>query len=456
MKRKAVEREERRTLSNAEASPSLFSFKAFQFSLFLNMFLAVLCSLFFLRSATSTLIIEQSVPLSGCTSLSSFSEDSAQCDIISYVRMSDEQLMKIAFLPPEPLFFGLTSIDISLSLLYARGYTIDQPLKKIERWPQSRVEIPFQDEKGKPQQLLCFTSLQSEDTAAIQKYMRSEKAPYTAQKLCTLLKKREEGYLKEALYRSQEWYEVKSLIGAIFSTDEKLLHYLLLFSWEGFKDHIAMAKIVQQDNFWKKNGARGIQKYLLQAIVKDFMRTHSPRLASCLMMTRNAALFQSAPAEFFVALFNAVPESFSSSTTSFAMDLLKSSAQDSVFHAAQKYVASQWRIQNGERMTRQEFLLVLQEKQNGVSRGTERLKSSVHSATKKSLSSSGIGIEEEPKSNSATATPSYKIYTVRKGDTLWSISKAFHVHVDKIRYLNRVHGSSLSPGRVLKIPTRVP
>ncbi|MGR3951915.1 MAG: LysM peptidoglycan-binding domain-containing protein [Chlamydia sp.] len=432
----------------------MFSFKAFQFSLFLNMFLAVLCSLFFLRSATPTLIIEQSAPLSDRKNLSSFSEDSTLCDITCYVQMSDEQLMKIAFLPPEPLFFGLTSIDISLSLLYARGYTIDQPLKKIQRWPQSRVEIPFQDERGKPQQLLCFTSLQSEDAAAIQKYMHSEKAPYTAQKLCSLLKKREEGYLKEALYRSQEWYEVKSLLGSIFTTDEKLVRYLLLFSWEGFKDHIAMAKIVQQDASWKKNGANGIQKYLLQAIVKDFMRTHSPRLASCLMMTRNPALFQSAPAEFFVALFNAVPESFSSSTISFAMDLLKSSAQDSVFQAAQKYVASQWRIQNGERMDRQEFLLVLQERQDGTSRGIERLKPSIHSATKKSLSSSRSGIEEKPKLNSS-ATASYKIYTVRKGDTLWSISKAFHVHVDKIRYLNRVHGSSLSPGRILKIPTRV-
>jgi LysM repeat protein len=46
----------------------------------------------------------------------------------------------------------------------------------------------------------------------------------------------------------------------------------------------------------------------------------------------------------------------------------------------------------------------------------------------------------------------YKTYTVKKGDTLWSIAKKYNVDVEKLKYLNGLRGTALSPGKVLRIP----
>lgn len=55
-------------------------------------------------------------------------------------------------------------------------------------------------------------------------------------------------------------------------------------------------------------------------------------------------------------------------------------------------------------------------------------------------------------SNSASAKSSPSTYTVKKGDSLWSISKKFPgVTVQKIKTLNNMNGSSLKPGMKLKL-----
>ena len=46
----------------------------------------------------------------------------------------------------------------------------------------------------------------------------------------------------------------------------------------------------------------------------------------------------------------------------------------------------------------------------------------------------------------------YRTYTVRKGDTLWSVAKRVNVDVEKPKYLNGLKGTTLAPGKVLRIP----
>jgi len=45
-----------------------------------------------------------------------------------------------------------------------------------------------------------------------------------------------------------------------------------------------------------------------------------------------------------------------------------------------------------------------------------------------------------------------KVYKVRKGDSLWSISKKFNVNVDKLKKVNHLGGTSLRPGDAVIIP----
>jgi LysM repeat protein len=47
-------------------------------------------------------------------------------------------------------------------------------------------------------------------------------------------------------------------------------------------------------------------------------------------------------------------------------------------------------------------------------------------------------------------------YTVKSGDTLWSIAKKYNVPVEQLKQLNNLSSNSLTIGQVLKIPTQTP
>ena len=50
-------------------------------------------------------------------------------------------------------------------------------------------------------------------------------------------------------------------------------------------------------------------------------------------------------------------------------------------------------------------------------------------------------------------TPSYLIYTVKKGDTLYSIAKLYNTTVDKIKKLNNLTSNTLQIGQKLQVPS---
>ncbi len=52
----------------------------------------------------------------------------------------------------------------------------------------------------------------------------------------------------------------------------------------------------------------------------------------------------------------------------------------------------------------------------------------------------------------SVAAQSNQVHTVRKGDTLYQLSKTYHVTVDQIKQANKLTGNNLSLGQKLKIP----
>ena len=76
---------------------------------------------------------------------------------------------------------------------------------------------------------------------------------------------------------------------------------------------------------------------------------------------------------------------------------------------------------------------------------------SVNSLTSNLLSIGQVLIIPSSSTNNPT-NPSYTTYTVRSGDSLWSIANRFVVTVDAIKTLNNLTSNLLSVGQVLQIP----
>ncbi len=47
---------------------------------------------------------------------------------------------------------------------------------------------------------------------------------------------------------------------------------------------------------------------------------------------------------------------------------------------------------------------------------------------------------------------SYITYTIRKGDSLWKISRQYNLSISKIKAINNLKGNTIYPGQKLKIP----
>jgi hypothetical protein len=57
------------------------------------------------------------------------------------------------------------------------------------------------------------------------------------------------------------------------------------------------------------------------------------------------------------------------------------------------------------------------------------------------------------KSKRKNGAASFFIYTVKKGDSLWKISRRYNSSITEIRVLNNIKGDLIFPGQQLKIPT---
>ncbi len=443
--------------------PILTKRKGLKTSLCINLILGALLITWSIFTPKTIIVVEASKDRGGLLE----KQDSSAFiwhdrDISQYQKMTDQELLALSLQAPVPLFSGFTSTDIALSLLYERGFTIDLPLKEIQRWPQNMVSIPVKKGGSEKEAFICFSSLTREDIQKIQRYLQEEKAPFSSQKVFELLKQDRKSFLKDAFYRTQEFSDLKKLLSPPFTSDEALLEYLCMFSWKAIQEHIELLQVRFQDNNQKY-----IKGKLVQIAVTDFMRTPSPKLARCLLIHfPRTFLLKISSSVFFREFFRAIPDDLQKEGIQFALQLIQAPVQETISHSAQRYIAIKMGSPELETISRKDFILAAQKKTlakkttqeeippPGKSELVKKVEVEVKAIpTKKLKPSEEVACVSDVLSQSAKNKISpFIIYTVRKGDTLWSISKKFHVSVDKIRYLNRIKGKTLAPGTVLKIP----
>lgn len=383
-----------------------------------------------------------------------FSNENYEEILRHYSSESDEKLLGRLFLPAEPLFSGFSTHDLAVSFLYQRGYTIDVPLKIIGRWPQEVVE--FQSPS-----LYLFSSLHSQDIVAIQAFLRNEKAPYTAQKMFSMMKINSDSELQQLFRRTDEWRRLQILLKKQFGTDETVWNYIMLFSWKGIEELLALeSKLVNE---------KELPMRLNECMIAEFMRTHSEGLARCLVLSHAKTGFSQSSPDFLAALLQKIPQDMNKEAVQLACSVIESPTKEDLFLVARKALSDRLQMAQIDLMSRKDLISALNKKSS-----IQDLVS-LKQAPKKTVSDSKVVtptlippkaiynnsvtkveervIKDTPQQLAARDKISpYTIYTVRKGETLWSIAKKFHVHVDKIRYLNKIHGTILPPGMRLKIP----
>lgn len=246
---------------------------------------------------------------------------------------------------------------------------------------------------------VLFPSIPDKDFAHIVSFAQTERFPVTAEGLFYALQKNpHDEHLRAAFFRTEEYIVASTLLGRAYDEmskpiDAANIQALLL---QGTWKHLAALKQQQQE-------------------AQDFSR--EKRFLFLL------SYVPIAPKQASLLLASYEPELTSTRLTDKALqDLLRHLDQTEVGKAMAKRLVSRPRSQE---------LLALCTQIVG-SDGTEAVQP----------------VPTTPRKNQA------QLYVVQEGDSLWKISRKFHVDLERLREENKLKSDALQPGATLRIPAK--
>ncbi len=362
---------------------------------------------------------------------------------ISYLfAKSDEEV--IAALENETVVAnGYRLQELAVAVLLARGYQVEDPLRPLGAWPQPLSAFSWTDADGKHVVIKLFSHLGAREIQAVRAFICETAVPFTAE---GIVRKMSQGHdsvlMKNALVRTDEWMTFSRLFSAL--PEEERLSLAKDVGGEPFSAVVA----------WGLSHTD--PKDVGPFIASVFSRYPSPCLAELVASTYADVVVFQASDETALLLFSHLPPQ-SEAGVRLAMRLLHGQRKLPVWQASQAYLARAASMPTLCSMRREEVLAWLQQVARPVRESPpptpqREAPAAVPAPKPAPMATPSTPVAQVSKRVAARQLQPYRTYVVRKGDTLWSIAKRFNVDVEKLKYLNGLKGTTLTPGKVLRIP----
>jgi hypothetical protein len=348
-------------------------------------------------------------------------DSSLEQSLISFLAKKDEELIQ-ELDNIQVVAHGYRAQELALAILHQREFQIEDPLRQVGAWPQPLCAcIPAQ---GMPSVML-FSKLDQTQIQTVKKFLDATELPFTAKGLVQRMVLQDSEDLKQALIRTDEWAIFRQLFPS--ASDEKLLATARQFGPEVF------ATIVD----WSKSHQ---DPHKLGTLLLALFPQHPSQLLAELLAARYAELIlQQADDTTICELYKHLPE-MSQHGRHLALRMLQGQRKPLVWQESQNFLAKTTNQPSIATMSRDQLLQQL-----------KTSKKPTPQPAQPTTSKKSVPAYVSSRAATRQLTP-YRIYVVRKGDTLWSIAKKFNINVEKLKYLNGLRGNQIPPGRELKIP----
>jgi LysM repeat protein len=351
--------------------------------------------------------------------------------------------------------------ELALALLRSRGYLVEDPLRPLGAWPQPMSAFTWTGSDGTAQSLSLFSTLGVREVQAVKAFLLETAVPFTSEGIVRRMKEGKiSEAMKSALLRTDEWI----LFSRVFATlgEEDLISACQELGGAAFTDVVVWGRI--------HSDPQEVGPFLLAL----FAKYPTSILAELLASKWADVIVLQAPDAVVLSLYSALPPQ-SDAGVRLAMRILHGQRKLPVWQASQAYLARAASMPTLSAMNRDQVLEWLQQmahSSKAVASAPPTPPLQVEAVPKKSevvptiapktappqpieklTASKPVSTSTQVSARAATRQlRPYQTYVVKKGDTLWSVAKRFNVDVEKLKYLNRLKGSTLVPGKVLRIP----
>jgi len=326
---------------------------------------------------------------------------------------------------------GYTKRDLALAILATcHHFDLPRALKGLSQPLQKRLISYEIAQNSKPSQIIAYPGLTDHHFRSIILFARTEKWPQTSRGLFLNLRRQSniEPSLADAFFLTPEFSAVETLFKrAEINVDKiELLNVIKEGSWPLLFRFAEQQKVAQDLSPAKR------QRFLL-----DYIKMSSKSAAYLLLKTDGPFASKKLDDESVLAILNLI-DCKTSEAEKFALDLLTNPRSDQVW----KLAASRLYEYAGEPKPEKSL------------HHAALIRFVPQASLTQPLSPKEISVKENLDPAPQKPNALERTYIVQNGDSLWRISRRFHVEIDAIRLHNNIEGDFLHPGNVLRIPKK--